>query len=187
MSVTQGAFWLAITAAIAATALLVASGVGQQFNWELVIALLALAVAGYTTFLTHRFAKIDRAYSHSVYRSPTYLTAFDKLMDWFPELEKQRPEPCDPVLVWDTLEAFDPRRRQMNMVLNHWGMLASEYYADVVDRDRAREVLGLQFKRFFRYFMPYFQSVNPNTQEPILSPDLYRNTFRLVDEWRVRD
>lgn len=187
MDVGARIYWGLLTALMFSVALLVGLVAGAEIDWALTVAVAALFASGYQSFLVYRFSKIDRAFSHSVYRSDRYLNAFDNLVEWFPELENAKPSPCNPEDVRTKLNSEDRHRRQINIALNHWGRFASEYYADVLDRDRAREILRPQFRRFFGYFTLYFRSKNPDTDKDTLCPMQYRNAFRLIDEWRVGD
>lgn len=63
-------------------------------------------------------------------------------------------------------------------MLNHWGRMASELDAGLLDQKKARELYALNFSRFCCHFYGY---INHPTNSRT-----YAHTLKLIDRWDSR-
>lgn len=84
----------------------------------------------------------------------------------------------DPLAMVAAKAAFKDRKlyAQWLAMLNHWGRLATAYYAGVLDKEVARDMHRYGFVAFMRFFESYFKAS--------ISQEHYKDTIRLFDEWK---
>jgi len=148
-----------------------------------IAAALGAFFAGYQICSDNRWRKRDRTYSHS----PTRNESFQKALDSFATDDFKRKYPGMELeqrkfrneLKREKSEFKFEGKIDENLVIpvaNLWGQMASEYYADLLDRRIAKEVLWFRYMRFVFVFEKWLSEKD--------RMGTYDKTIKLYKKWK---